>query len=164
MSVTRAYGARALVGGGIGAMDKIDGSLLNDQDKCFTVTETAAYLYNLDEFSGETEDYPKIIAPDSEVTSGGNKRWKLIGVITDSHRGRNTMITGVSSLSVSFDYPFDDTNYNIEVSLLNVTDGSPSQYGITITAKSVSGFNVAFSGAMDSDNYELHWFATRDLI
>ena len=161
MSVTRAYGARALVGGGIGAMDKIDGSLLNDQDKCFTVTETAAYLYNLDEFSGETEDVPKIIAPD---TSAGNKRWKLIGVLTDSHRGRNTMITGVTTLSVSFDYPFDDTNFNIEVSLVNTVDGSPSQYGITVTAKSVSGFNVAFSGAMDSNNYELHWFASRDLI
>ena len=161
MSVTRAYGARALVGGGIGAMDKIDGSLLNDQDKCFTVTETAAYLYNLDEFSGEAEDSPKIIAPD---TSAGNKRWKLIGVLTDSHRGRNTMITGVTGLSIAFDYPFDDTNFNIEVSLLNVIDASPSQYGITITAKSISGFNVAFSGAMDSDNYELHWFASRDLV
>lgn len=164
MSVTRIYGSRALNGGGIGALDRINGDLLNDQDKALVATETAAYLYNLDENSGAAEDVPKIITPDSEDAGGGNKRWELIGKITDQREGRETMITGVTTLSVAFDFPFDDTNYNLVVSLLNVTDASPSQYGTTITAKSVSGFNVVFSGAMDSDNYELHWFASRDLI
>lgn len=161
MSVTRAYGARALVGGGIGAMDKINGSLLNDQDKCFVATETAVYVYNLDEFSGETEDVPKIIAPD---TSGGNKRWKLQGTITDTQKGRISMITGIGNITISFDYPFDDTGFQVVVSLLNDVDTNPSQYGITISAKTVNGFTVDFSGAMDSDNYELHWIASRDLI
>lgn len=164
MSITRIYGSRALYGGGIGAMDKIHGSLLNDQDKCMVATETAVYLYNLDENSSEAENIPKIIAPDSEIDSGGNKRWMLLGKITDSREGRRTLSTGQVSTTVTFDFPFDDTGFQIVCTFLNSTDPSPSQYGYTITAKSINGFAVQFSGAIDSDSYELHWLATRDLI
>lgn len=164
MSVTRAYGARALTGGGIGAMDKIHGSLLNDQDKCFVVTETAVYVYNLDEDSAEAEDSPKIIAPDSEITGGGDKRWRLLGKITDSREGRQSLSISQTSTNISFDFDFDDTNFQVVCTFLNTTDLSPSQYGYVVTAKSVGGFTVEFSGAMDSGNYELHWLATRDLI
>jgi hypothetical protein len=153
-----------LNGGGVGSMDKINGTLLNDQDKCMVATETAVYLYNLDEDSGEAEDVPKIIAPDSELDSGGNKRWKLLGKITDSREGRQSLSSGQTSTNINFDFPFDDTGFQIVVTFLNTTDVSPSQYGYTITAKTVSGFTVEFSGAMDSDNYELHWLASRDLI
>ncbi len=161
MSITRAYGARALIGGGIGAMDKIDGSILNDQDKCFVVTETAIYVYNLDEDSAEAEDSPKIISPDS---SAGDKRWRLLGKITDSREGRDTLSAAQTTTNISFDFPFDDTGFQVVCTFLNTVDGSPSQYGYVVTAKSVGGFSVDFSGAMDSGNYELHWLATRDLI
>lgn len=164
MSITRAYGSRALTGGGIGAMDRIHGSLLNDQDKCFVVTETAVYVYNLDEDSGEAENSPKIITPDSEDVSGGNKRWRLLGKVTDSREGRQSLANGQISTNISFDFPFDDTGFQVVCTFVNTTDSSPSQYGYVVTAKTVSGFTVEFSGAMDSNNYELHWLATRDLI
>jgi len=164
MSTTRAYGARALYGGGVGAMDKIHGDRLVDQDKCFVATETAIYVYNLDENSGAPEDVPKIIAPDTELGSGGNKRWVLIGQVTDSQKGRESLANGIVQVGVTFDYPFDDLNFQIVVNLLNSVDSPPSQYALTISAKTVNGFTVDFSGALDSANYELHWIATRDLI
>ena len=164
MSTTRAYGARLLFGGGIGAMDKIDGSLLNDQDKCFTTTETAVLVYNLDEFSGAAEDIPRVIAPDSELAIAGNKRWLLIGVITDSQRGDQSMITGVVSTNITFDYPMIDTGFQVVTGIVNNVDGSPSQYGMVVKNVTVNGFTVDFSGAMDTDNYVLHWIVSRDLI
>ena len=164
MSTTRAYGARALYGGGVGAMDKIHGDRLNDQDKCFVATETAIYVYNLDEDSGAAEDVPKIIAPDTELDSGGNKRWLLIGQVTDTQRGRSSLGNGVTQVGVSFDYPFSDTNFEVIVSLTNTVDALPSQFSLTVSAKTVNGFTVDFSGAMDTANYELHWIASRDLI
>jgi len=164
MSTTRAYGARALYGGGVGAMDKIHGDRLNDQDKCFVATETAVYVYNLDENSGAAEDVPKIIAPDTELDSGGNKRWLLIGQVTDTQRGRVTLANGIVQVGVTFDYPFDDLNFQVVASLSNTVDSPPSQYALTISGKTINGFTIDFSGALDSGNYQLFWIASRDLI
>jgi hypothetical protein len=164
MSTTRAYGARALAGGGVGAMDKIHGDRLNDQDKCFVATETAIYVYNLDEDSGTAEDIPKVIAPDTELDSGGTKRWHLLGALTDNQKGRVALANGIVQVGVTFDYPFDDTNFQVVVSLSNTVDALPSQYGMSVSDKTVTGFTVDFSGAMDSANYVLNWIATRDLI
>lgn len=63
-----------LTGGGDGALDAIDGATVSD--KCFAVvvTNSFAYLYQLDEDSAAAESSPLIIKPDSNA---GDKRWIL---------------------------------------------------------------------------------------
>jgi hypothetical protein len=68
------YGATSLTGGGVGALDKIDGSLLNDGDGAFTLVSGVFRAYHLDATSGATENSPNVIAPDSNA---GTKRWLL---------------------------------------------------------------------------------------
>ena len=48
--------------------------------------------------------------------------------------------------------------------IVNNVDASPSQYGMSVKNVTVNGFTVDFSGAMDTDNYALHWIVSRDLI
>jgi len=93
------YGAVALVGGGTGALDSIDGGDLNQDDAAIVFTSTGAYIYNLDESSGGTESSPALIAPDNNA---GNKRWILI-----SSRGADTSLD-VSTFAGILDANDDD--------------------------------------------------------
>jgi hypothetical protein len=65
----------ALTGGGDGALDAIDGNLLNDGCFAITVTSSMTYIHQLDEDNGSAESSPDIVKPDSNA---GDKRWVLI--------------------------------------------------------------------------------------
>jgi len=71
------YWAYVLTGGGDGALDKIDGSILNDLDAAIVVTLAARYVYSLDDDSGAAESSPEVISPDDNA---GTKRWILTGI------------------------------------------------------------------------------------
>ena len=74
------YGAIALTGGTEGALDAIDGAILNNNDMAVVIVPGAtagssvSYTYNLNATSAAAESSPKIIAPD---VNAGNKRWIL---------------------------------------------------------------------------------------
>lgn len=74
----KTYRRTALAGGGTGAMDAIDGSLLNDNDICVVMdTSGKCYIYRLSASSGASETYPTkpdVISPDANA---GTKRWIL---------------------------------------------------------------------------------------
>ena len=69
------YGAVALIGGGTGSLDSIDGTDLAGGDAAIVFTSSATYIYSLDESSGGTESSPDLITPDANE---GNKRWILV--------------------------------------------------------------------------------------
>lgn len=73
---SKGYGAIALAGGGIGALDKIDGAILNDGDVAIVVDAINNNFnsYTLVVDSDATEAVPFIIKPD---TNAGEKRWIL---------------------------------------------------------------------------------------
>ncbi|MCP4568663.1 MAG: hypothetical protein GY841_13885, partial [FCB group bacterium] len=68
------YSANSLIGGGAGALDKIDGALLDDGDMAIVITSTLTYRYYLNASSGAAESSPSIVSPD---TNAGTKRWIL---------------------------------------------------------------------------------------
>lgn len=68
------YGSTVLTGGGVGALDKLDGSILNDKDGAIVITESAIYPFHLDVDSGAGENSPLVISPDANA---GAKRWLL---------------------------------------------------------------------------------------
>jgi hypothetical protein len=72
----KGYGAIALTGGGTGALDKIDGSILNDGDAAivFDAVNNEVYKYTLDANSGAAESSPDVIMPNSNAEL---KRWHL---------------------------------------------------------------------------------------
>lgn len=65
----------ALIGGGAGALDAIDGDSLSDGDAAVVVLSTGVYHYHLNASSGATENSPYVIAPDFNP---GTKRWVLV--------------------------------------------------------------------------------------
>lgn len=67
------YWTIALTGGGLGALDAIDGTGLTDKDGATNIPAVGQVdFYTLDADSGLAEDSPKIIKPD---TNAGDKRW-----------------------------------------------------------------------------------------
>lgn len=71
------YPCIALTGGGDGALDAIDGSLLKDGDSAYVDIPATQihYVYELDADSAAAESSPGVIAPDSNA---GDKRWVLM--------------------------------------------------------------------------------------
>ena len=64
------------IGGGLGAVDKIDGSVLQDKDGFLVITPSQFAPFSLDADSGLGENSPQIISPN---VSPGDKRWILVG-------------------------------------------------------------------------------------
>lgn len=64
------------IGGGLGAVDKIDGAALQDKEGFLVITPTVFAPFSLDVNSGAGENSPQIIAPN---TNPGDKRWILTG-------------------------------------------------------------------------------------
>lgn len=74
---TKGRGAIALTGGAAGALDSIDGAVLEDGDVSVVGSSTAVfYPYRVNATSGAAESSPAIIAPD---TNPGTKRHILMG-------------------------------------------------------------------------------------
>lgn len=64
-----------LIGGGVNAIDGIDGNDLLDEDYCFApIYDHIKYEYSLVADSGATEKVPFVISPDANA---GTKRWHL---------------------------------------------------------------------------------------
>lgn len=93
---TNFYGAIALIGGGTGALDKIDGTDLANGDGALVITAANFYIFYLNASSGAGESSPDIISPD---TNAGNKRWILteLGNIASTMHGVNTKTTPVNA-------------------------------------------------------------------
>jgi len=68
------YGFIALTGGGQGALDKIDGANLDDQDIAIGIAEGIFRQYSFDIDSGLAESSPDVIKPDANANDG---RWIL---------------------------------------------------------------------------------------
>jgi len=65
------YAANALTGGADGALDSIDGAILNDGDIAIAIIDGSAYTYRLDADRAEGEDSPDIIVPDDNADDKG---------------------------------------------------------------------------------------------
>lgn len=80
---SKGYGAIALTGGGTGALDKIDGSILNDGDvaKVTDAVNDIKYEYTLNASSGAAESSPLVISPDNNA---GTKRWVLTSIVAST--------------------------------------------------------------------------------
>ena len=81
----------------------------------------------------------------------------MIGV---SRTGQFSLASGTSSASISYNAALPTIDYSLSVSMINTVDSESASYTHSITSKSESGFDIAFSGDVDSDNYILDWIAT----
>jgi len=77
--------------------------------------------------------------------------------IKDELNGKESLVSGATSLFVPFSNVLSSSNYTTTVSLENTIDAEPSIYSTLVSNTTVSGFTVLFSGDMDSPNYKLNW-------
>ena len=74
--------------------------------------------------------------------------------------GSETLISGTTSVTVSYGSNFNDANYKIIATLQNTTDVNPAVYDAIITGVTTSGFTATFASAIDSINYKLNYYST----
>jgi hypothetical protein len=85
------YWKDSRIGGGTGALDGIDGSLLNDGDFCEVSGLNGAFHYRLNATSGATADGHFVIAP---AVNAGNKRWLLQDLYSANGPRKNLITNG----------------------------------------------------------------------
>jgi len=82
---------------------------------------------------------------------------------TREHKtGRVALVLNDDSKAITFGTPMTDANYSLSVIMRNITDASPSIYPMIVTTTTASGFNVLFSGDIDTNNYYLEYIAAHD--
>ena len=74
--------------------------------------------------------------------------------------GSETLVSGTTSVTISYGSNFNDANYKIIATLQNTTDANPVVYDVMITGVTTSGFTATFASAMDSSNYKLNYYST----
>ena len=146
----------------------ISGDIISYVDAQDTVL-SGALQTNIDAIDGVTKDtitssgilnfvggdnITIIRSAEDEITISGTA-----GGDASGKTGIETVTSGVSSIDVIFGSSFDDIDYSIVTSLVNIVDANPAQYGSTISSKTVNGFTVLLSDFTDTGNYELNWAA-----
>lgn len=129
------YPATVLTGGGTGALDKIDGAGLNEGDVAVVVTNSGVLHYFLNASSGEAENSPYVISPDSNA---GTKRWVLQvpkGPITNIQAEQATVQSMASStpLAMIFDTEEKDSLSEYDHTTGRFTPKHDGTYLITST-------------------------------
>jgi hypothetical protein len=81
------------------------------------------------------------------------------GSSSSRQSGQVDLSLGDENVWVSLDSAFSNADYAVAVSIENVSDSPSSIYSYNITAKSINGFEVTFTGDIDSNNYVLNWIA-----
>ena len=79
---------------------------------------------------------------------------------------KTALASGISTKSVTFAVALSSANWHFLGTpfITNTTDATPLGLSVVaLTARSASGFTVAFSGATDSANYVLEWSARVDV-
>jgi len=141
------YGAVALIGGGTGSLDSIDGTDLAENDAAIVFTDNATYVYTLDESSGGTESSPDLISPDANA---GNKRWVLV-----STRASESSLD-VSSFNGILDSNDDDVQKALSTidNLFDSGDFSIAPGSIALDSKVIKTV-TADSGTVTISNHQL---------
>lgn len=103
-------------------------------------------------YSGFENAYLKVNAPGDSI--------EFSPINANTQAGIINIPAGASSFSIDFSNQYPSSDYILAVSLENKIDTEPSVYPILVKDKTVSGFDVYFSGEIDSSNYYLNWRAT----
>jgi hypothetical protein len=151
--------AKTLTGGGAGALDAIDGSLLSDGDGAVVVGSSTVYFYNLDGDSGAAESSPDVIAPD---LNADNKRWLLLETKdltdhasdSDAHHARYEDNEAVAAINADADHgataPHDELSsktigFQLEHDNGTVTSNTTIDWNNANNQKITLGADVTFT-------------------
>ena len=154
------YGAIALIGGGTGALDKLNGSILADKDGAVVITELGTYIYFLDDDSGAAENSPFVISPDDNAE---NKRWLL-----KTSDVKEIVTTGSPALSLLGITELDSSSGLIEGTLADgiilgsmktiiMTDSESASLNTITVANHVTESPEIFTFAQIGDSLILIW-------
>lgn len=82
-------------------------------------------------------------------------------VVQQARSQRVNLISATTSIAVVFPTAFDDTDYAVTCTMLNIVDTSPEFQPITVTSFSTTGFTATWNDPLDSSNYQLCYTAIK---
>jgi hypothetical protein len=135
-----------------------DGYVLVDGSRGFT--STISGVEPLQPFHLATKWYVDNVTVSGVVGDNYYTKDEILDLLGEHKSGTESLNLGDSSTNVTFNSSFSSSDYALFVGLENTTDSPSSEYAITITNKTVSGFTVHYSGEIDSNKYYLNWLAT----
>lgn len=99
------------------------------------------------------------IGADGQIltVSGGYPAWAYAEPSSNLRHGKLALTEGAFRYTVNFETELPDNSYTLTTSLINNVDTPVSVYSYTITNTTTSGFDMEFSGTIDSNNFVVHW-------
>lgn len=122
---------KTALAGESGALDEIDGTLLEDGYLGLVINSTALYVYQLDADSGAAESLPNTISPN---TNAGNKRWIRLQTLAEVAA---TLGTAVGTTVTDSGGYFDGANVEAVLAELGVD--------MAALSASVGGYTAAIA-------------------
>lgn len=165
---TNFYGGISVSGGGVGALDRIDGALLQDADGAIIIESTSniLYIYTLNASIGDgnsppqDEVIPSLVAPDSNY---GLKRWQLCGMFLGNTFTDNRILRADGTGKVQNSAATIDDNGDV-TGVRNFTNTGTMQVGSTLKLTG-SGGNLEHNQAAPSGTvvlgYNGYFYATK---
>lgn len=84
------------------------------------------------------------------------------GLTLNLRSSSEAIVSGQSSVTVTFSSPMPNTDYALVTSITNTADADPIFLQVVSTTKTVNGFVATFNAVADSGNYELEYFVCED--
>lgn len=131
--------------------------ILADGTRAFSSTVSGVYPTDLDHLT--TKEYVDDQISNLDLSNYYTKQ-EVLDLIGQNQAGVVSLSGGATQTDVVFSRTFTSDEYALLISLSNEYDSPASEYAFTITDKTQNGFKVNYSGPMDSDNYQLNWYAT----
>lgn len=159
--MSNVYSATSLIGGVVGSLDNIDGANLYNRDVAIVAIHGLELMpYVLDVDSGEAENSPYIISPDSNP---GDKRWKLIGFKGAFSHVKARSSSGQSMPdTTSTTIVFGTEDYDLLGEYVHTTGIFTATYtGVYIVSAAIMLSSAAW-GADDQIRMELYRDSTRE--
>ncbi len=141
------YPATALTGGGVGALDNIDGNDLADGDRAVVVTDDGIYYYRLYATSGAAESAPEVIAPD---VNAGDKRWVRVDPLLTQSEMMQVLQGGQIVPEVDTDA---DHDINLKPGVAVLTDGAGNYKAFHLTANLCKQLDAAWAAGDDAGGF-----------
>lgn len=86
--------------------------------------------------------------------------WDVFTEPSGVDQGVINLSSGDTTAYVTLNFPRENNEYKVSVSFTNNVDSIPSIYSYVVRNKTTTGFEVIFSGVINSNNYILEWITT----
>lgn len=152
-AVDSAQGAINKLYNATGASESVNGRVYGAQAN--TITDGDSHQTALAELAFKFHS----ITGHKHTGAAGDAPLLSLSALGGVRTGTSFLTSGVTSTSITFSTPLATSSYATSAQFVNIVDSSVQFQPITVTSKTISGFDAKWNVATDSINYAIEYIA-----